>query len=417
MRGSQVFAALVIIALVAMGLVYLEAHGYFRDQRPTAMSRLKPDANAPKAEPPEADQASLSAPNSSGEMIGSLTPNPSPVAALAPASAATPLAASPAPMTYAPPEATTNASPMETIHQPMTATRVIYPAAGSRNVVITPIPSAQVSESQQTSGQLAAPAGTSVPAPGAVAPAKTSAATVSPTAGTTPAPAGMRTRVIYKVVYVDASGNACKATRVPVRTVNVSAAPRVHRVEHPRVETDNSWIYGAQPAPVAPRPMYVAAPSCSMMQQTASGGRMVTLPAGMTLKVALNQQLSTLDTQAGQEFQGYLVGPITYCGEVIVPAGATVQGTVARLHHRGSSAEDEAVLQLKLQALDANGFQVPVLAFSSSRRMADEVPYTTVNYMNDPNYVETARDSTRDVTLPAQSVVSFSLRSGTAVSF
>jgi hypothetical protein len=390
MRGSQVFAALVIIALVAMGLIYLEAHGYFRDQRTAAMGQLKPDANAPKAEPPEADQASLSAPNAPGGMAGNLAPSAAPVAAA------------------------TNPAPVEAIHQPMTATNVVYPAAGSGNVTITP----QISASQATSSQQSAPAATNAPAPGAIPFTKTSAATPTATAPVVATPArGERTRIVYKVVYVDAAGNACQARRIPVRTVTVPAVPRVHRVVHRQVvetTTDTSWIYGTQPA--APQPAY-ASTSCNMMQQTAGGGRVVNLPAGMTLNVALNQQISTADAVAGQDFQGYLVGPVTYCGQVVVPAGAPVQGTVARSHHRGSSEQDEAVLQLRLSGLNANGFNVPVLAFSSSRRAADEVPYTTVNYMNDPNYVETARDSTRDVTLPAQSVVSFSLRSGTAVSF
>jgi hypothetical protein len=37
--------------------------------------------------------------------------------------------------------------------------------------------------------------------------------------------------------------------------------------------------------------------------------------------------------------------------------------------------------------------------------------------MNDPNYIETTHTSNRDVTLPAQSVVSFWLQGSTAVYF
>jgi hypothetical protein len=364
MRGSQVFSALVIIALVAMGLIYLEAHGYFHDQRATAMGQLQPDANAPKAEPPEADQASLSAPNSPGGMTGNMTP--SPVEA----------------------SATASTSPMGALPQTAANQNAAAPAASSTTATTTS------------------------PAP-ASAPVKSSAATSAVSNVTTATP-GERTRTIYKVVYVDAQGNACQAKRIPVRTVTVPVTPRVHHVRR-RVEDDTGWIYSTQPAP--PRPLYVASTACGMLHQLANGQRVVNLPAGMALNVALNQQLSTADTPAGQEFQGYLVGPITYCGEVIVPAGAPVQGTVARSHHRGSSEEDEAVLQLRLSAIDANGFNVPVSAFSSNRREADEVPYTTVGYMNDPNYLETARDSRHDVTLPAQSVVTFSLRSGVAVAF
>jgi hypothetical protein len=393
MRGSQIFAAVVIIALVAMGLIYLEAHGFFHDQRTAAMGQLTPDANAPKAEPPEADQASLSAPNSPGGMTGNLAASPSP-APVATDSAAT--YSSPNP-----PADPTGRQPVTTaINQPVTPTKVFYPSDAS---------SPQATANQNTSPSMAA---TNVNSKLAVT--KPTAASL---AQTTVAPApGERTRTIYKIVYVDAQGNACQAKRVPVRTVTVSATPRVHRVRRRvEIETDTSWIYSTQPAP--PRPVYVASTACGMLHQLANGQRVVNLPPGMALNVALDRQLSTLDTPAGQEFQGYLVGPITYCGEVIVPAGATVQGTVVRSHHRGSSEEDEAVLQLRLSAIDANGFNVPVSAFSSNRREADEVPYTTVGYMNDPNYLETARDSTRDVTLPAQSVVTFSLRSGAVVSF
>lgn len=400
MRGSQIFAGLVIIALLAMGLVYLEGHGYFRDQRIRAMGALKPDANAPKPEPPEADLASLTAANNGNTgMTGNLEANKPATTSTVTPSTVTPSNVTPSP---APPARPTSAA--------AELAKVVYPTAQINN------PEPTVTSTTPQNGNTQQPVTTAKPAS---TPAATAAAP-TPTAAATPVATQQETtRIVYKIVYVDAEGNACRPKRVAVKERAVTTVARVHHYRPRHLVDNSSWIYGTStpPPPPPPRRAMVASTSCGLLQQTPSGGRVVNLPAGMSINVALDRELSTVDSVAGQEFGGYLIGPITYCGEVIVPAGATVEGTVSRARRRAALSDDEAVLQLRLSGMDANGMSVPLAATSSSRRNAGEIPYRTVDYMNNPNYIETTRDSTRDVTLPAQSVVSFSLRATTAVSF
>jgi enamine deaminase RidA (YjgF/YER057c/UK114 family) len=373
MRGSQIFAGLVIIALLAMGLIYLEGHGYFRDERMAAMGALKPDANAPKPEPPEADQASLAAPSNGPQGMTGNPAAPPPPAPAAPTSAAAELA------------------------------KVVYPSAQINN----PAPTMTNSAPQATNTQQ----------PLVNMNTATTAATTS--AAVTPGATNPRTttRIVYKIVYVDAQGNACRAKRVAVSEKIVARAPRIHH--YPRQLVNNTgWIYGAAPQPAPPpRRAMVASTACGLLHQTPNGERVVNLPAGMAINVALDRDLSTVNSVAGEEFSGYLIGPITYCGEVIVPAGAAVEGAVVNVRRRAPLQDNDAFLRLHLSGLAANGFNVPLSAFSTSRRSLDDMSYRTVDYMNDPNYADTSRFSTRDVTLPAQSVVSFSLRAGTAVNF
>jgi hypothetical protein len=310
MRGSRIFAGLVIIALIAIALIYLEDRGVFSNSNVDRLGLLKSNDTMPKPAT-DTDKPPISA---DGQ-----TP----------------------PATVAPPDTTTPATPAAST---TTTNEAVATAQDAANNVPT--------------------------RPGA-----------------------------SKTVYVDSQGNVCRPIQEPVV---------VHHYHHRRIIRDN-WTY--QPA------MGRISTPCGVIHQTATGQRVVNLQSGMVLNIALNQPLSTMDTTTGQDFTGYLVGPITYCGEVIVPAGATVEGTVmsSRRHTRGQ--EDDSVLQLRLSAMDANGYRVPLVATSSNRRSPDDVHYKTTNYMNDPNYIETTHTSSHDVMLPAQSVVSFWLQGSTPVYF
>jgi hypothetical protein len=211
------------------------------------------------------------------------------------------------------------------------------------------------------------------------------------------------------VQYVDAQGNACRPVQIETHEKHVVARNHSRPRSGPRTVPDN-WKW--QPTGSA----HYSTP-CGSIPQTASGQRVVNLEAGMVINIALQQEVSTSMSAAGQGFTGYLVGPITYCGQVIVPAGAEVDGTVVSKHRHTPWQQDDAVLQLRLTAMDANGYRIPLAAYSYNRRMPNEPNYKTTNYMNDPNYIETTHTTNHDITLPAQSVVSFWLQSGTAVYF
>jgi hypothetical protein len=315
MRGSRIFAGLVIIALIAIALIYLEDHGYLTNPKVDNIGQFKTDETAPKPDVP----------------------------------------------------VTTSSADTSTENAPgMPAAKEVPPlgTAGATNA-------APENEGYTTAEQAAA----NIPTK----------------------PAASRTQ------YVDAQGNACRPIQVPVPV-------QQHVVHHYRRRPmPDNWTY---------RPTATYSTPCGMIHETAAGQRVVNLQPGMILNIALNQTLSTgEDSVPGQMFTGYLVGPITYCGEVIVPAGAAVQGSLVGSHRHHLAQEDESVLQLRLSALDANGYRVPLAAYSDNRRGPDDVHYKTTGYMDDPNYVETTHTTNHDITLPAQSVVTFYLQGTTPVYF
>lgn len=296
MRLSRVFVGLVVIALIALGIIYLEDHGYFNNPRVDGLGLMKSDETTPKPE-----QAA--------------TPAPAP----APAPVVTP------DMTN---EAVTN-SPADTDETP----------------------------SRPANAQ---------------------------------------------VQYVDSQGNPC-------RPVQAGAPPaEVHVYHHHRVVHEAVWT---------PPMGHYTSTACGMIQTTRTGERVVTLVPGMLINVAMDRDISNSTSRVGDEFTGYLVGPITYCGRVIVPAGATVQGHVVSSQRHMLMRQDDSILELQLAVLDANGFRVPLNALSYNRRMPGDAPYHTVGYMNEPNYLTTTRESGPDVTLARHSVVSFWLQTAAPVYF
>ena len=57
----------------------------------------------------------------------------------------------------------------------------------------------------------------------------------------------------------------------------------------------------------------------------------VSLPAGTSLTVKLETQLSTFASQSGDPFSGRVTEPVTIDGKTVIPVGATVQGRVTQV--------------------------------------------------------------------------------------
>jgi len=100
----------------------------------------------------------------------------------------------------------------------------------------------------------------------------------------------------------------------------------------------------------------------SQQQQQAAQPRVpvtVTIPAGKTLTVRLSEALGSKISQAGQSFGGTLAKPVEVNGETAIPAGAKVEGEVVDAKPLGRFAGG-AVLQLKLDSVRVGGQQMPV---------------------------------------------------------
>lgn len=108
----------------------------------------------------------------------------------------------------------------------------------------------------------------------------------------------------------------------------------------------------------------LAAAGCARTAQVESGGDVVTtplpsntssIPVGTTLEVTLDQTLGTQDSKVGDSFTASVSQPLnTTNGDLVVPKGAVVHGTVTGLH-ASEHAGDQAAIKLDFDTLTING--------------------------------------------------------------
>lgn len=103
---------------------------------------------------------------------------------------------------------------------------------------------------------------------------------------------------------------------------------------------------GPTPAPEAPKPLIV--------------------PAGTTLTVRLTDSLSSKSSVDGQPFTGTLVNPVSADGETAFPAGATVSGTVVTAHSAGRF-KGASLLEIRLNSITVGGHSLPISTSMISR--------------------------------------------------
>jgi len=100
-----------------------------------------------------------------------------------------------------------------------------------------------------------------------------------------------------------------------------------------------------------------AGSSCAASQPRAP--ETVTVPTGKVLTVSLADAVGSKLSQPGQSFGGSLAKAVEVSGEVAIPAGARVEGTVVDAKPLGRFAGG-ALLQLKLNSVTVSGEQLPV---------------------------------------------------------
>lgn len=112
----------------------------------------------------------------------------------------------------------------------------------------------------------------------------------------------------------------------------------------------------------------LAAAGCARTAQVESGGDVVStplptstssIPVGTTLEVQLDQELGTEQSRVGDAFTATVVKPVnTTSGDLVVPEGAVVHGTVTGLH-ASEHAGDQAAIRLDFDTLTINGQAYP----------------------------------------------------------
>jgi hypothetical protein len=109
----------------------------------------------------------------------------------------------------------------------------------------------------------------------------------------------------------------------------------------------------AQVAPPAPPPAPAPDPG-------------LTLPQGTRLQVRLNQTIDVKHAESGDRFTGTLAEPIVEGTTVAVPAGSAVAGEVLVAHRRGVF-KGRSVMALTLTRVDVNGTQYRIDTSDLSR--------------------------------------------------
>jgi len=109
------------------------------------------------------------------------------------------------------------------------------------------------------------------------------------------------------------------------------------------------------PAAGAPVPA-PSGPTVSAVPQPVS----VSIPAGTTLTIRIDQHISVKTSHPGDTFTGEVVDPVL-AGDnsVLVPKGALVGGVVDISHRRGHF-KGRSLLELRLTSLTLNGTQYPL---------------------------------------------------------
>jgi hypothetical protein len=86
----------------------------------------------------------------------------------------------------------------------------------------------------------------------------------------------------------------------------------------------------------------------------------VSIPAGTTLTIRIDQRISVKTSRAGDTFTGEVTEPVLASDDsVLVPKGAQVGGVVDASHRRGHF-KGRSLLELRLTSLTLNGMEYPL---------------------------------------------------------
>ena len=95
-------------------------------------------------------------------------------------------------------------------------------------------------------------------------------------------------------------------------------------------------------------------------QQAAPAPAPVTIPAGTSLAVRVDQAISARTARAGDPFTGEMVNPIMDSqGNALIPQRTRVSGVVDAAH-QGGRFKGASVLELRLTSMELNGQRVPL---------------------------------------------------------
>ena len=182
--------------------------------------------------------------------------------------------------------------------------------------------------------------------------------------------AGIKT-VVNNLTVAVATGTSLSSPGTPGLRPEGSKASspvptRPRRPEPPAQKAFVAKTPQVQPAPIERPQGEAPSPDKSPQPLPVPASHSVTLPAGSTVPVRLNQTLDSASTQTGESFSGSLASDILVDGVVVLPQGTPVSGRVDAVqeaaHFKGNS-----LLTIELTSIDRKDDRLPITTESFSK--------------------------------------------------
>ena len=153
-----------------------------------------------------------------------------------------------------------------------------------------------------------------------------------------------------QVVSVDKEG---------ITTTSVVQPPGQGQKDPTVVTTSAPPVVGA-PKPSPSGPVVSAVSQEPLSPAAPPAPAEVSIPAGTSLAVRVDQRISVRTSHAGETFTGEIVEPITAIdGNLLVPKGSRVRGVIDAAHRRGRF-KGASLLELRLTAMSIDRREYPV---------------------------------------------------------
>lgn len=151
------------------------------------------------------------------------------------------------------------------------------------------------------------------------------------------------------------------------------------------VQNQGGQNQDGQSAPPVYRRPYRGAPSARYGQQAPppsygaqEGGRAVTIPAGALVRMRLVEGLTAKRIKAGTIFDGTVLNDVIAEGEVAIPRGAAVQGTIVVSNPSGAVG-GKGQLALQLTSVSLSGQNYPIVTDTWTHYGRDKTGQTVGN--------------------------------------
>jgi hypothetical protein len=144
--------------------------------------------------------------------------------------------------------------------------------------------------------------------------------------------------------------------------------------ENATSSVDNTAATSSAPGEAAGTP---SEPAKARTERAKPEARPAVIPSGTVLTVRLGEAVGSKISQPGQSFSGTLAQPVSAGGRTLIPAGASVSGTVVDAKPLGRF-KGGAVLELKLDSVSVHGTDHPIQTAAVTRTQAGKGKRTAV---------------------------------------